>query len=188
MELFWRDSPTISSKRYQSEAWQDAKPTYPASRRKTTHWNPSPAARAQPACGWQAARLAWELAGSAAARHPRDPRHFLWQQTQSQQNNLLRHLQLSVKSHNTDCGKLAKLFPSLPWDWYFLWLVYCCLDPVKKLFCSRVEVVPHHFKIQRVPVQGFACSRHSLHAVLLQRGSCVMESLVSISALHLTQF
>lgn len=81
-------------------------------RRKTTHWNPSPAARAQPGCGWQSARLAWELAGSAAASQPQDPCHFLWQQTENQQNNHMRHLQLSAKSHNTECGKLAKLFPS----------------------------------------------------------------------------
>lgn len=116
----------------------------------------------QSACGWQAAKLAWELAGSAAAHHPRDPRHFLWQQTQNQQNNHVRHLQFSAKSHNIECRKLAKLFPSFPWDWYFLWLIYCCFDTVKKLLFSRMEVFPHDSKIQRVPVQGFACCRHSL--------------------------
>lgn len=35
---------------------------------------------------------------------------------------------------------------------------------LKQLFCSRMEVLPHHSKIQSVPVQGLACCHHSLHA------------------------
>lgn len=60
--------------------------------------------------------------------------------------------------------KAGQASSKFPWDWHFLWLVYCCLDTMKQLFCSRMGLLPHHSKIQRVPVQGLACCHHSLHA------------------------
>lgn len=141
---------------------------------------------------WVAGSQAGLRTGWLSSCTSQDPCHFLWQQTENQQNNHTWHLQLFAKSYNTEYGKLAKLFPSFhetgtssDWSAAVWTLENSCSAPEWR--CSHTTPKSRESLCRNLPAVIIPFML-LMQAVLLQRGSCIMESPVSISALHLTQW